>query len=118
MAKTKETKPAATAAGAAGTPATPTPTGAGPADKAARAAKAEKDVFVFVKDPEKKVAPQAQNIINLVKAAGKAGLSRADLVKQMKGVVQTRQPEGRILTYYQKLLTTETGALTLAPAAA
>lgn len=69
----------------------------------------DNDVFKAV-DPqpkEKKIAPQAQNIANLVVAAGTKGLTRAELVKNMDGVVQTRQPQSRILSYYQKLLVDE-----------
>ena len=72
-------------------------------------------------DPSKKVAPQAQVIINVVKAADmdgdklrapekRKGLTRAELVENLKGVLVTKQPEGRILSYYQKLLV-EVGAV-------
>jgi hypothetical protein len=71
----------------------------------------ESDIFRTVdpqpddKDVNNKLAPQAQAIANIVKAAGPAGLTRKDLVAQMDGVVTTRQPQGRILSYYQKTLT-------------
>lgn len=55
-----------------------------------------------VVEGSKKLAPQAQNIVNLVQAAGDAGITRAELLKSMVGVVTTRQPMGRILGYYQK----------------
>jgi len=112
MAK-KETKAAAT------TPANPTSETAAPkgptaqelAKKAREEKKArqEKDRFIRVIAPDgkpaapsKKIAPQALAICNIIEAAGEAGLSRTELVEKMKGVVQTRQPESRILSYYQQ----------------
>lgn len=76
----------------------------------------ENDVFKAV-DPqptgtEAKIAPQAQAIVNLVIAAGTDGITRKALVESMQGVVQTRQPESRILSYYQKTLT-EKGFVTI-----
>jgi hypothetical protein len=50
----------------------------------------------------KKIAPQLQVIANTLEAAGEAGLTRAELVKNLEGVITTRQPIGRIVTYYQK----------------
>ena len=50
----------------------------------------------------KKLAPQAQGIVNLIQAAGKGGITRADLLTGMEGVITTRQPLGRILSYYQE----------------
>ena len=72
--------------------------------RAARDAAQAKDKFVFVKDPEKKFAPQAMAIIEILKNAGKKGLSRKELIEAMDGVVATRQPLGRILSYYQKAI--------------
>ena len=69
--------------------------------------------------PTVKVAPQAAAIAKIVEAAGTKGISRKDLVAQMEGIVVTRQPQGRILSYYQKLLI-ENGFFTVtdeAPAA-
>jgi hypothetical protein len=80
-----------------------TPEGAAAAREAREAARS-KDVFVYVKESEKKLAPQAAGIVNILKEAGKRGLTRVDLVTAMKGVITTRQPEGRILSYYQKSL--------------
>jgi hypothetical protein len=91
--------------------------------RAARDEAAGKDRFIFVGDPTKKVAPQAQVIINVIKAADmdgdklrdaakRKGLSRAELVENLKGVLVTKQPEGRILSYYQKLLV-EVGSVKL-----
>ncbi len=83
-----------------------------------RAARAQNDVFMRnFKDgkpvpPNGKIPPQAQCIINVIEAAGKEGLTRADLVKNLKGVLVTRQPEGRILSYYQKDIQS-CGAVTL-----
>lgn len=61
-------------------------------------------------EPAKKLAPQAMVIINTVRAAGKEGISRKNLITNLKGVLVTRQPEGRIVTYYQKALK-ESGAI-------
>ena len=47
--------------------------------------------------------PQVKVIANLLEAAGEAGLSRKELVAKLPeaGLV-TRQPVGRIVSYYQK----------------
>lgn len=115
MAKAKQTKEAP----AGNTTATETIT-----EKAERNAN---DVFkrVFAGGkavaPTGKVPPQAMVIINTLEAAGKDGLSRTELNKNLTGVLVTKQPVGRIVTYYQKLLV-ECGAVTrtagAAPAAA
>lgn len=76
----------------------------------ARKAAAAKDRFLYVGEPTKKIAPQAQVIVKVIQAAGEQGLSREGLVENLKGVLQTRQPEGRILSYYQKLIV-EVGAV-------
>lgn len=54
--------------------------------------------------PSVKLAPQAQCIMNTLEAAGKDGLKRADLCTALTGVLVTRQPVGRIVSYYQKAL--------------
>jgi len=59
---------------------------------------------------ETKFAPQCQGIINIVKEAGKGGISRVKLLEAMKEIITTRQPIERILTYYQKSLV-ESGAV-------
>lgn len=116
MATPKSTKTApAPAAGGQGQPTATPPAADAAAAKAAKEARESKDVFVRVftkKDGKdvaadsngKKLPPQAQGIANILEAAGEKGLSRADLVTKMKGVIQTKQPEGRILSYYQKML--------------
>jgi hypothetical protein len=58
------------------------------------------------------MAPQALQIAKIVEASGTTGISRKELVAQMDGVVITRQPQGRILSYYQKALT-EAGFFTI-----
>ena len=73
----------------------------------ARKAKKDADTFTYVGEPEKNLPPQAAAILNIVKEAGKKGISRKDLVAAMEGVVTTRQPLSRILTYYQKRLVEE-----------
>ena len=78
----------------------------------ARDAAQAKDKFVYVKEPEKKFAPQAMGILEILKKAGKKGLSRVELVKAMDGVITSRQPLGRILSYYQKALA-ESGCVEL-----
>lgn len=78
--------------------------------RAAREARASNDVFKFVKQPgegDKKLPKQAQGIVNILEAAseeGRDGMSRTDLCEAMTQVIETRQPIGRILTYYQKPL--------------
>lgn len=64
---------------------------------------AQKDVFHFVKNPEKPVAPQATAILNTI-AAHTDGIVRPELVEALKPVLVTRQPAERILTYYQAAL--------------
>lgn len=85
------------------------------AAKAAREAAASKDHFTF-KAELTKGAPQARGIVNILKAAGKKGLTREELVAKMNGVITTRQPLGRILSYYQKDLEVA-GAITIVRAA-
>jgi hypothetical protein len=63
--------------------------------------------------PTSKLAPQAQCILNGVEAAGKDGITRENLVKALTGVLVTRQPVGRIISYYQKTLVAS-GAVTMA----
>lgn len=80
------------------------------------AGQSTKDGDVFkanVPQPETKMAPQALQIAVLVAAAGTKGITRKELVDQMDGVVVTRQPQGRILSYYQKALV-ENGFFTIA----
>lgn len=81
--------------------------------KAQRELAASKDVFVYKADLTKG-APQAKGIVNILKAAGKP-MTRADLVAKMNGVITTRQPLGRILSYYQKDLVAA-GAITMSKA--
>lgn len=99
-------------------PAAPANTDKSAAKEAAQRA-AENDRFVYagkVVEGAKKLAPQAQNIVNLIQAAGKKGITRSELVKGMEGVVTTRQPLGRILSYYQKEIQ-EKGHVTMERAA-
>lgn len=98
---------------------TPTSKEAKKEEKAKKEATASNDIFTYrgeLAENAKKLAPQAQGIVNIVEAAGKKGLTRAALVEQMSGVVTTRQPLGRILSYYQKALI-ENGYFTLTEAA-
>jgi hypothetical protein len=97
-----------------------------PANSAAEAPKTEakapkapkNDLFVRVMnggkgvEPTKKLPPQAQVIVNAIEAAGDSGIRREELVKNLTGVLQTRQPVGRIVSYYQKLIV-EVGAVTV-----
>jgi hypothetical protein len=84
----------------------------------ARDSAAKNDRFVHVgkvAEGTKTLAPQAQTIVNAIQAAGKGGITRSDLVKSLDGVLTTRQPVGRIVSYYQKLIT-ETGHVEIRPA--
>lgn len=64
------------------------------------------DTFVFVKAVAEgeKLAPQARVIVAAVQAAGTTGITREALNTALTGKLVTRQPIGRIVTYYQKLL--------------
>ena len=87
--------------------ATPEKKGIGEIAKAAAAQRntiAQADVFVFVRNPEKPVAPQAKTIIATIEAHGAEGVVRPQLVKELVTTLTTRQPAERILTYYQKTL--------------
>lgn len=99
-------------------PATPATTAApaAPAPTAPASTKGSADVFVFKSDTygDKKPAPQARQIVEILKA--KKTCTRDELVAAMTGVVQTRQPMGRILSYYQKKLV-EGGFITVGAAA-
>lgn len=53
---------------------------------------------------EKKLAPQAAEIVKVVEEHGEAGVLRPALIEALKGRLKTKQPEERILTYYQKAL--------------
>lgn len=113
MAEKKTTKAPAAAAAAAST----TPPAANTAGTAAAPAKVAApktiDTFKFVKavDATAKLAPQARVIVNVL-SEHKDGLTREDLCKALDGKLVTRQPIGRIVTYYQKLLT-EQGYVTI-----
>lgn len=81
--------------------------------RAARGRAANKDRFRFIKQDkddngqptkEDKVAPQAQVILDVIEASGKDGILREELVAALDGVLVTRQPINRIVTYYQKPL--------------
>ena len=100
--KTTKKAPAAAAAAAQTTP----PAANSEATKtAAPAAPKTIDTFKFVKPVAEgeKLATQARVIVNVL-SEHKNGLVREDLVKALDGKLQTRQPIGRIVTYYQKLL--------------
>ena len=107
MPEKKSKKGAEVAEGTQVAPGTPE---AAAAAREAREQMRAKDRFVYLKESEKKLAPQAQGIVNILKEAGEAGMSREELTNAMKGVIVTRQPEGRILSYYQKSLV-ECGAI-------
>lgn len=57
--------------------------------------------YTFVKKAEK-LPKQAQQILDIIEAHGT--ISRADLLKEMEGVVQTVQTQERILGFYEKSL--------------
>lgn len=112
MAQAKQTKNAAA-------PAAPTaPTGAAATTDAEKGAN-DKFTRVFVdgkpapptktvngKVEPAKLAPQAQHIANVLEAAGEGTtLTRKELVdKLITTGLKTKQPPGRILSYYQKEL--------------
>jgi hypothetical protein len=92
--KTTTKAPAAAASASTATPA------------AASAPAAPKTVDTFVAKnaiPEGgKLAPQARVIVNTVHAA--KSITREALINALDGKLVTRQPIGRIVTYYQKAL--------------
>ena len=64
-----------------------------------------------------KNAPQEQIICNLLEASGPKGLSRKDLCDKLPAAgLVTKQPVGRIVSYYQKPLVTK-GCITITKAA-
>lgn len=110
--KTTTKAPAAQAAAATATP--PAANVAGTTTAPAKpAAPKTIDTFKFVKGVAEgeKLAPQARVIVNML-ADHKNGLTREDLAKALEGKLQTRQPIGRIVTYYQKTLV-ERGYITI-----
>jgi len=82
--------------------------GTAPAEKKAAKKKAPV-VKLFVKGKElgekDKLPPQAKVIVGLIRDM--SPVKRDDLVKAMKGKIKTRQPEERILSYYQSRLVNE-----------
>lgn len=112
MAK-KDTTPTPVTATPPSTPDTGVQKAAGKPGRPAGQSTKDGDVFkANVPQPDTKMAPQALQIAKIVEAAGTKGISRKELVAQMDGVVVTRQPQGRILSYYQKALT-EAGFFTI-----
>ncbi len=109
--KTTTKAPAAKAAAATAT--APAANAAGTTAPAKPAAPKTIDTFKFVKPVAEgeKLAPQARVIVNVL-ADHKSGLTREDLNKALDGKLQTRQPIGRIVTYYQKTLV-ERGYITI-----
>ena len=78
--------------------------------RAERKAKADTTRYFYVEESKTKLAPQAQEIVKTIQEMGTAGVLRNDLVEALKGRLKTRQPEERILSYYQKALI-ESGAI-------
>lgn len=103
MARKETTKaPAAQAAAANATP----PAANAEGTKPAVPAKPKTiDTFKHLKGVSEgeKLAPQARVIVNVL-ADHPKGLTREDLCKALEGKLVTRQPIGRIVTYYQKNL--------------
>jgi|DEB0MinimDraft_6_1074348.scaffolds.fasta_scaffold320709_1 hypothetical protein len=64
------------------------------------------DKFIYVgENKDHKLPPQAEQIKELIKKAGGGGITREALLAQAEKVITTKQPIGRILSYYQKRLT-------------
>lgn len=131
----KQTKSASAPAPA--TPPTAAPATAAPAEPKKKGAfgkpPGDKDVFVRIlgedgkgveptakvmKDGKEvretiKLAPQAMVIVNTIEAAGPKGISRKELCEKLPAAgLVTRQPVGRIVSYYQKPIL-EAGCVTL-----
>lgn len=60
--------------------------------------------FVYQRDPapSEKLAPQAAQILKIVKERGEEGILKSDLIDEMVKCVVTRQQHDRILAFYQK----------------
>lgn len=59
------------------------------------------NTYTFVTDyPEGKGAPQARQILEIVKAGGSAGVSRADVVATMKTTIVTKMNHSKLLSFY------------------
>jgi hypothetical protein len=59
------------------------------------------NTYTFVKDyPEGKGAPQARQILEIIKASGSTGVSRADIVATMKTTIATKMDHSKLLSYY------------------
>lgn len=73
---------------------------------AAKVAKIDKLFFLNAVKEGDKLAPQARVIVNVLAEndTSGTGVTRDDLVTALVGKLNTRQPEARILTYYQKTL--------------
>jgi len=52
----------------------------------------------------KKLSPQAQVIVNTLAAGKNKKMARKQLIETLEGVLETRQPVGRVLAYYQPTL--------------
>lgn len=100
--KTIAKAPAAQAAAAKATP--PKPANTAPAAEAPPIPKTV-DTFKLVRAIAEgdKLAPQARVIVNVIGEHAE-GITREDLSKALDGKLITRQPIGRIVTYYQKSL--------------
>ena len=57
-----------------------------------------------VDKPAKALAPQALVIFNIIHEAGDRGISKSELVGNLKGILKTKQPVERVLAYYSVLL--------------
>lgn len=51
-----------------------------------------------------KLAPQARVIVDLIHKYGANGVSKSDLVNELKDKLKTKQPVERVLAYYTVLL--------------
>src|SRR5438105_871333 len=83
--------------------------------RAARNSNSDNDKFTF-KAELTKGAPQAKEIVKILQEAGTKGITRKELIAKMEGRVITRQPQSRILSYYQPDLVSA-GAITVDKAA-
>ena len=61
--------------------------------------------FFYLQDfPEGKGAPQARQILEIIKAAGNEGVARNKVVETMKAVINTKMDRSRLLSYYASRL--------------
>ena len=60
--------------------------------------------YKLVGSVPEKLSPQAKIIIDLLANYGDAGVSRKELIEELKPLLKTRQPTERVLSFYSVVL--------------